>query len=173
MIITIKKIIFWFSIMFIILSILSLTIVQKLPYEFADIKVQNHFYDTIIFGLPFAILLTLFGTLKKENSNPKNWTFGILTVLTSAICFIGQLYMIFAFGFGYWTTTKTIFKHRKENLEIKEQLYDIGAFGYGGFRIVETKPFMYFWILPTPIDTATINKKEWKFVNKEGNIKFP
>ena len=57
--------------------------------------------------------------------------------------------------------------------EIQEQLYDIGAFGYGGQRTVEIKPFLYFFILPTPIDTLSINKEEWEFVNKQGDIKFP
>jgi hypothetical protein len=170
---TIKKIIFWTAIAFIGLTAFSLTIGQLLPYEFADYRIQHKFYDTIIFGLPFAVLLTLFGTLKKENSKTKNWTFGILIALTSILCFVGQLFMIFSFGFGAWTTETTIYKHKTENREIKEQLYDIGAFGYGGQRTVEIKPFMNFWILPTPIDTLTINKSEWKYVNEQGDIKFP
>ena len=81
--------------------------------------------------------------------------------------------MIFSFGFGAWTTVTTLYKHKTENREIKEQLYDIGAFGYGGQRIVEIKPFLYFWVTPTPIDTLTINKTEWDYVNDQGDIKFP
>lgn len=169
----IKKTIFWTAIVFIGLTIFALTVGQILPYEFADYKLQHKFYDTIIQGLPIAVLLTLFGTLKKQNSKTRNWTFGILTVLTSILCLVGQLFMIFAFGFGAWTTVTTIYKHKTDNREIKEQLYDIGAFGYGGQRTVEIKPFLKYWVLPTKIDTATINKNEWNLVNEQGDIKFP
>jgi branched-subunit amino acid transport protein AzlD len=169
----IKKTIFWTAIIFIGLTILTLTVGQILPYEFADYKLQHKFYDIIIQGLPFAVLLTLLGTLKKENSKTKNWTFGTLTVLTSILCLVGQLFMIFTFGFGAWTTVTTIYKHKTDNREIKEQLYDIGAFGYGGQRTVEIKPFLTYWVLPTKIDTATIDKNEWNFVNEQGDIKFP
>ena len=62
----IKKTIFWAAIVFIGLTIFTLTIGQILPYEFADYKLQHKYYDTIIQGLPIAVLLTLFGTLKKE-----------------------------------------------------------------------------------------------------------
>ena len=169
----IKKIIFWCSIGFIGLTFFSLTIGQILPFEFANYKIQNHFYDTIIFGLPFAVLLTLFGTLKKSNTKKKNWLFTILTILLSFFCFVSQLFLVFSFGFGAWTTESTIYRHKNENREIKYQLYDIGAFGYGGKRIVETKPILKFWILPTVIDTAQIDKSEWKYVNEQGDIKFP
>lgn len=173
MIDTIKKIIFWTAIGFIVLTVFSLTIGQTLPYEFADYKIQHKFYDTIIFGLPFAVLLTLFGTIKKENSKTKNWIWGGTTVLTAILCFVGQLFMIMSFGFGAWTTETILYKHKTENRVIKKQLFDIGAFGYGGQRIVETKPFLKIWILPTQVDTQTINKEEWKFVNEEGDMKFP
>ena len=154
-------------------TVFSLTIGQILPYEFADYKLQQKFYDTIIQGLPIAVLLTLFGTIKKENSRTKNWTYIGLTVLTSIICLVAQLFLVFSFGFGVWTTITTTYRHKSENKEIKEQLYDIGAFGYGGQRTVKIEPFLNYWILPTPIDTLTINKNEWDFVNEQGDIKIP
>lgn len=170
---TIFKGIFWFAIAFIVLTIFSLAIVQALPYEFADYKLQQKFYDTIIQGLPIAVLLTLFGTINKVNSKIRNWFYIGLTVLISFCCFVAQLFLLFSFGFGAWTTVSTIYRHKSENREIKEQLYDIGAFGYGGRRTVEIKPILNYWILPTPIDTIKIIKNEWKFVNEEGDIKSP
>ena len=169
----IKKTIFWTAITFIVLTIFGLTIGQILPYEFANYKLQHWFYDTIIQGLPIAVLLTLFGTIRQENTKTRNWTFIGLTVLISILCFVAQFFLIFSFGFGAWTTETTIYKHKTENKAIKEQLYDIGAFGYGGRRIVEIKPILKYWILPTAIDTLTIDKSEWKFVNEQGDIKFP
>ncbi len=169
----IKKIIFWTAIAFIGLTVFSLTIGQLLSYEFADYKVMHNFYDTIMQGLPVAILLTLFGTIKRENRKAKNWTFFGLTVLTSIISFVLMASLIFQLGFGAWTTVTTIYRHKTKNIEIKEQWFDVGALGYGGKRIVEIKPFLKYWILPTAIDTSKIDKENWILVNEEGKIKFP
>lgn len=173
MIATIKKTIFWTAIAFMVLTFFSLTIGQILPYEFADYKMMHNFYDTIIQGLPVAILLTLFGTIKRENTKAKNWTFLGVTVLTSIISFVIMVSLIFKIGFGAWTTVTTIYRHKTEDKVIKEQLFDVGALGYGGQRIVEIKPILKYWVLPTTIDTLKINKNEWKFVNEQGDIKFP
>jgi len=164
-----NKVIFGMAIVFVGLAIFTFTLGQILPVEFADYKVQHKFYRIIIEGLPIAVLLTLFGTVKQENSKTKNWMFGILTVLASILCLVGQFFMILAFGFGVWTTDSILCKHKTYNREIKEQIYDLGAFGYGGHRTVEIQPFLTFWILPTKNDTATIDKKEWDFINKQGD----
>lgn len=168
-----KLIVFWISIIFIVLTLLTYTIVQVLPYEFANHKIQHVFYDIIIQGLPVAVLFTLFGTIKRGNTKTKNLTFIGLTILTSVICFFVQILLIFSFGFGAWITEMTIYKHKIENKVIAEQLYDIGAFGYGGRRVVEIKPVLKFWILPTQVDTTKINKDEWKLVNEQGDLKLP
>lgn len=170
---TIRKIIFYTAIIFIALTAFSLTIGQILPYEFADSKLMHSFYDTIMQGFPIAILLTLFGTIKKKNSRTTNWFFAGLTILTSILSFVLMVSLIFKIGFGAWTTVSTLYRHKTENKEIKEQWFDVGALGYGGQRIVEMKPFLKYWVLPTPIDTLTINKNEWKYVNEQGAIKFP
>jgi hypothetical protein len=170
---TIKKTIFWTAIAFILLIIFSLTIGQVLPYEFADYKVIHKFYDTIMQGLPVAILLTLLGTIKRENTKNRNWTFLVFTVLASIVSFGIMISLIFKIGFGAWTTVTIIYRHKTEDKVVIEQLFDLGALGYGGKRIVEIKPILKYWILPTTIDTLTINKNEWQFVNEQGDIKFP
>lgn len=169
----IKKTIFLTALVFIGLTIFALTVGQILPYEFTDYKIMHKFYDTIMQGLPIAILLTLFGTIKQQNTKAKNWTVFGATFLTSIISFVIMVSLIFRIGFGAWTTVTTIYRHKTEDKVIKEQLFDVGALGYGGQRTVEIKPFLYFWILPTAIDTLTINKNEWEYVNEQGDIKFP
>jgi len=170
---TTKNIFFWTAIVFIVLSAYSLTIGQIVPYEFANSKFSQNYYDIIMQGFPIAILFTLFNSIKKENTKTKNWINLSITIFTSIISFTLLVSLVFNIGFGSWTTYSTIYKHKKENLTIKEQRYDIGALGYGRYRIVELKPILKFWVLPTEIDTAKINRKEWKFVNEEGDIKFP
>lgn len=169
----ISRIIFWIAISFIGLTSFSFTVGQELNYEFADFEIQHKYYEIIITGLPIAILLTLLGTLKRENSKTKNWLLGSTTFVAAVLSVICQIFMLTAFGFGAWTTETILYKHKTENRVIEKQLFDIGAFGYGGQRIVEIKPFLKIWILPIKVDTMTINKEEWRFVNEEGDIKFP
>jgi len=169
----IKKTIFLTAIFFIGLTIFVLTVGQNLPYEFADYKIMNNFYVTIMQGLPIAILLTLFGTFKRKKTRVQNLTFLGVTVLISIMSFFIVVSLMFSIGFGAWTTVSTLYRHKTEDKVIKEQLFEAGAFGYGGKRIVEIKPVLKYWILPTKIDTSKINKNEWKFVNEQGDIKFP
>jgi hypothetical protein len=173
MIQVIRKTVFWTALVFIGLTIFALTVGLILPFEFADYKIMHKFYETITQGLPIAILLTLFGTLKCEKTKARNWTFLGVTVLSSIISFFIMVSLFFTIGFGAWTTLTTIYRHKTEDKVIKEQILDIGALGYGGRRTVEIKPVLKYWILPTKIDTTTINKNEWIFVNEQGEIKFP
>ena len=117
----IKKTIFWTAIVFIGLTIFALTVGQILPYEFADYSIRYKFYETIMQGLPIAILLTLFETIKLQNTKAKNWTFLGVTVLTSIFSFFIMVSLVFKIAFGGWTTVTTIYRHKTKNLEIKEQ----------------------------------------------------
>ena len=167
------SLIFWFAITFIALTIFSLTIGQKVSYEFADYKLSQSFYNIIMQGFPIAILLTLFGTLKRENTKTKNWTFIGVTILTSILSLVLMVNYIFTIGFGNWLTFSIIYRHKTESKVIKHQRYDIGALGYGRERIVEMKPILKYWVLPKEVDTAKIDKSKWKLVNEEGDVKFP
>ena len=168
----IKSLIFWSAITFIALTIFSLTIGQQVSYEFADDNLSRSFYNITMQGFPIAILLTLFGTLKKESTKIRNWTFIGATILTSILSFILMLSLIFKVGFGRWTTFAILYRHKTENKVIKDQRYDIGALGYGRERIVEIKPFLKYWISATEVDTTKIDKNQWKYVNEEGDIKW-
>lgn len=124
-------------------------------------------------GFPIAILLTLFGTIKQKNTKLKNGLFVFSTVLLSILSFALKVSLIFKIGFGSWITIKTIYKHKTENKTIKEQFFDVGAFGYSGQRTVKIEPILKYWILPTATDTSKIDKENWILVNEEGKIKFP
>ncbi len=169
----ISNTVFWSAILFIALTLFSLTIGQKLPYEFANYKLSDSFYDIVMQGLPVAILFTLFGTLKRENTKTKNWTLIGITILVSILSFIIMTTIIFSVGFGTWKTYATIYRHKTENKVIQEQIYDIGALGYGRHRIVELKPVLKYWVLPTEVDTTKIDKSQWQYLNEEADIKFP
>jgi hypothetical protein len=166
------SLIFWFAIIFNAITVFSLTIGQKVSYEFADYKVSRSFYDIIMLGFPVAILLTLFGSLKRENTKTRNGIIIVVTASASILCLAVMFCLIFAVGFGNWVTSTTIYRHKTENKVIKYQLYDIGAFGYGRHRVVEVEPILKYWILPTEVDTTKIDKNQWKYVNENGDIKW-
>ena len=108
----IRKILFWIAISFIALTVFSLTIGQILPYEFADNKIMHGYYDTIMQGLPIAILLTLVETVRKRNSKTKNLIFIVTTILTSVLSFVIMVSLMFQIGFGAWTTMTTIYRNK-------------------------------------------------------------
>lgn len=56
---------------------------------------------------------------------------------------------------------------------INRQLWDVGAFGYGGQRTVKLSKVLGLWNLVKEIDTAKIDEDDWTLVQKEGDIKFP
>jgi hypothetical protein len=170
----IQKTVKWMTILFFLIVLFSLTIAQIIPIEFADWRIMHKFYEIIIEGLPIAILLTLIWNLKRSKSKKRNIITGILTFILAIIVCFSSIFLIFSYGFGVWVNYEIVYEH-KVNPEqtINEQIYDIGAFGYGGKRIVELKPFFKYWQKVQLIDTTKIETKNWIRVEKESDIKFP
>ena len=166
--------IFWLTIIFIIVALFALTIGQYLPIDFKNYKTQSNFYYFVFTGLPFAILLSLFGTLKREYSKFKSWTIGILTVLSAGFCFFILMFTMFTIGFGAWTNETILYRNNDDrNITINEQIFDIGALGYGGRRTVKLKPIFMIFQTVENIDITKIDNAKWTYVNEEGDIHFP
>jgi hypothetical protein len=49
----------------------SLTIAQVIPIEFANWEVQHVYYDNLLLGFPVALMLTLFWSIRKNQSLSK------------------------------------------------------------------------------------------------------
>ena len=81
---------------------------------------------------------------------------------------------MFMIGFGAWVTLNIKYEDKSNpNHQIREQIFDIGALGYGDTRVAEVKPFaIIFWEV-SEIDTTTIDKTKWKLINKDLDIKTP
>jgi len=164
----ILKTIFWLTIIFIIVTIYSLTFGQSSHYEFGDYKISSKFYDTIMQGLPIAILLTLTGTMKRTNEKSKNIVLIVLTVIGSAVSFFIMVSMIFSVGFDTITNDITLYRSKTNPaITITKQTLGRGAAGADGHRIVQLEPFLKFWNKVTIIDTIALNKSEWTFVNEK------
>ena len=170
----IQQIFKWMTLLFFGIAVYAMIIGQFVPIEFADWHYMHLFYDIILQGLPIAILLTLVWTLKKERPKKTNIAIGILTPIIAGGMFFGTIFLMFSYGFGAWIDEEIIYE-KKENPEvtINQQLLDIGAFGYGGQRIVKLTPFLGLWNWVEQVDTAKIDKGNWTLLQKDGDVKFP
>ena len=171
---TIQTIFKWLTLTFFGITLFSLTIGQILPIEFADWKDMHLFYDIIFQGLPIAILLTMIWTIKNGSPKRKKITIGILTPIIAFAAFFGTIFLMFSFGFGAWVNQEIVYENKTNPQEtINEQIWDIGAFGYGGQRTVKLSPTLGLWNIVTEIDTTEIEKDNWTLVQREEDIKFP
>ena len=170
----IYRIIFWLTIIFIVSTIFVLTIGQSLPIEFKDNKIKNDYYNFIFNALPFSLLLTLFGTIKKKNEIGKNWAIGVLTVLSAGLSFFVLVGIMFSVGFSAWESEVILYRNQTDkNIIINQQIFDVGALGYGGHRTAQLTPFLKYFYIVRQVDTTKIDKTQWILVNEEGDIHYP
>ncbi len=164
----IRKIVFWMTLIFICVTLFSLSFGQSLNYEFANNKVKSNFYNIIMSGLPIAVMLTMVGTIKRKNKKSKNISIVASTILTSGLSFFIIVNMMFLVGF-LAIENKIILFRKKSNpkIVIAKQSIGQGALGEDGQRIVQLDPFLKIWNKVTFIDTTSINKSEWIFVNEK------
>ena len=170
----IRQTIFWLTISFIVSTVFALTVGQSLPIEFRNNKVQSDYYYFVFTALPFSVILTLFGTIRKKYSKAKNWTIGVLTVLSAGLCFFILVSVMFSIGFGAWTNEAILYRNKTDkNISINQQIFDVGALGYGGHRTAQLTPFLKYFQTIKQVDTTKIDKTQWIFVNEEGDIHYP
>ncbi len=164
----------WATLLFFGVAIYAMTIGQVVPAEFANWSDQHLFYDVILRGLPIAVLLTFIWTIKKERPKKANIAIGVATPILTAGTLFWTFALMFSYGFGAWTNEEIIYENKSNpEITVNKQVWDIGAFGYGGQRTVKLTPFLGLWNLVEGIDTAKIDKNGWTLVKREGDIKSP
>lgn len=129
--------------------------------------------NMVVYGIPISILLTLFFTVSAKHEKYINLQFIFFTPVISYCSFLAA--SIFALLFGNdWVNLFILYEHKSNREEtINEQLLDVGALGYGGNRFVQVKPIFGIFEKVNDIDTSQMNKDEWVWVNREGDIKMP
>jgi hypothetical protein len=158
--------ILYFISLWIILVLKAFSIVPQ--KEFVD-KIQDYCF----FGTPIFILLTLFFTLDKRNGLRRNITWIILTPMFSFSLYI-LINLLSIFFYQYWVDFSIVYEHKSDSTRtIREQMEDQGAFGYGKRRIVEVDPMLFIFQRVTPVDTNQLEMNEWRYVHREGDVKWP
>ncbi len=136
--------------------------------EFTD-EIQDYCF----YGTPIFILLTLFFNVDKRNGLRRNLTWLILTPMFSFSLFI-LINLLSIFFYEYWMDFSIAYEHKSDATHtIREQLEDKGAFGYGRKRVVEVDPMFLIFQRVSTVDTTQLQMKEWRYVNKEGDVKWP
>lgn len=164
---------------FISLSMLGLTLLVILLFvlRFFGVEPRSAYETEIeknqVYGLPLVILLSLFLTVDKRNGFRRNITWLILTPMFSFSLYI-LINLVSIFFYHYWMDFSILYEHKSDSTRtIREQLEDKGAFGYGKRRMVEVDPMLFIFQRVTPVDTNQLEMKEWRYVNREGDVKWP
>ena len=168
------KIIFYCALAWILVFLWVVTGGQLVPVEFQEVDQRNHFYLILFLGLLPAVVCTLFGTIRKRHTRLENAFIIIGTCLLVVGLFNLLVSDLFKVGRGGWITINIAYEKRGDTaIQIREQEFDTGAFGYSGSREVEVRPLLWvFWTI-TPVDPATIDTTKWVQVDKEGDVKLP
>ena len=164
---TIFKIIYYGSILFIVIVVLISILLRVLPLEFANQNNQDTFDFIFFIGIPIAILLTLSRLVfKTDVSKGKIRNILILTILTSAgVFFLFILYAFATFGSGLcsWSTGPTIFKNVSSSSKIVWRDFGCGAVDSSPptIEISKVTEITPLFIYITKVDTTKLDKKIW------------
>jgi uncharacterized membrane protein len=162
------KIIYWVSIFAICFWVLTPILGLFVSLEFTSNEIENAYETTRFYGLPFAILLTLTGTIKDPDTSNSNGQKILLTLLIAGISFFIMIITLFS-GMCSWTTDKVFFEDKKNSsIKIVERDYGCGATDsgkpiYKTFKVHEVTKYL-IWV--TEIDTNKIDMSEWTRVDK-------
>jgi hypothetical protein len=147
-----------------IILIVALSIIGYfLPLEFTNERVPDSFEQFRFYALPLLLLLTLFGTLRKKDTQGTNTLKVVTTSIAALFCFLLLFFSAFA-GMCRWTTSKTLFYNRKDQttrIVLREfgcGATDSGKPTYKVSKVITITPGL---LLITDIDTARVDRNIW------------
>lgn len=159
-----NKIIYRASLILIFILVIVPFVGQFTPLEITNEKFQNSFEQVRFFALPIVILLTLFGTLKKQDSAGTKTTKIVLTICISLFS-IFVLFMTMFAGMCRWANNKILF----ENINNKTTKIVLREFGCGAtdsgsptYKVCKIKNITPFLIWVTSVDTTKIDRQVWQ-----------
>jgi hypothetical protein len=166
---TISKLIYWTSLALILLLVVVPFIGQFTPLEISNESFQDAYLEFRFYGLPIIILLTLFGTIKPQNSSATKATKIFLTIGVSLFSIFILFITLFA-GMCRWTDNEILFNNVNDNTtHIILRDFGCGATDSGqpSYKVCKIKNILPSLIWVTDFDTTKIDRKVWKRTNKE------
>jgi hypothetical protein len=166
---TICKTIYWASLTLIFVFVIVPFIGQFIPLEFTDDNFQNFFEQFRFFGLPIAILLTLFGTLKHTDATATKTTKIVLTICITLFSVFVLSMTVFA-GMCRWTNNKVLFENKNDKTK-KIVLRDFGCgatdSGSPTYKVCKIKTISPLLIWVRDLDTTKIDRRIWQRVDNK------
>jgi hypothetical protein len=149
-------------------SVLCL-IISLLPIEFRSTQIEGFFYAFGFFGFPFCVLLSLTQTIGKSGNVAGDLAIIVITIFLAISLFFFIVMNTALAGMCTNITEKVIFTHRKNpNIRIEERRFGCGATDSSPIHVHLSKMercfFIFDWV--NKIDTATIRKEEWLYINR-------
>ncbi len=163
----IGKVIYRTALLFLGLVLLIPLIRSVLNLEYATESIHTNYQLFLFFTIPAALILTLFGTLKKEDNSVNIGVKVLATLGVAVIVAFVQVIMAFA-DMCFWTTGETLYVHREDQSQIAIRDHGCGATDSGPatLRVFQIEPFSPFFIRTTPVDTLELDLEEWIDVRK-------
>jgi len=109
-IIWVRKLIFYGALLFVLIALCSLAGKQNPTYAVSYNDEAGNFYDLIVCGIPVAILLTLFYTVRREHSFFKNMVTICATVLVTFFSIVMLVEFLFSIGIAVWKGDPWVFR---------------------------------------------------------------
>lgn len=157
------KIIYWGSLAFIFVFIIVPFAGQFTPLELTSDNFQDLFEQIRFFGLPIAILLTLFGTLKQKDPTDTRIGKIVLTICVAAFSAFILFMTVFA-GMCRWTNNKVLFENKNDKTtKIVLRDFGCGATDSGSptYKVCKIKRISPLLVWVTNVDTTKINRVAW------------
>ncbi|MCJ8292192.1 MAG: hypothetical protein HRT58_20110 [Crocinitomicaceae bacterium] len=164
----VSKIIFISSVAFIVLCCLIHILIKNSNFEFID--AVDWFDDFLIFGVPIAILLTLFRIDYSSNSQEIDIVETVSTITIMALAVFVFLYFFLSYLFDFCGTDyeQAIYRSKETpSLQIVERSFGCGAIDSGppNISLYEIERYRLGLIYVKPIDTSRIDLKLWDRVD--------
>lgn len=147
---------------FIFFCVFTMTFGQFLPFEFSSLDIRFYYYTTVLFILPIAISIKVYGGYKEKENHVPNV---LASMFAGFVSFIFILLFWFANTMcGYITDNVLLEKKSIFSTTIIERHYDCGATDSGPAKyeyasITPVIPFFVNYIIK--VDTAKIDKNLW------------
>lgn len=156
---------FTLSFLLLLACIFCFTFGQSIPVYFVDTSTRTFFYFMLCMIAVVSAGWIVFQRIYRSRKE-KFVKATVISIVTAGLTLLVFGVLTLGLMFSAWSEASTYYvKKDNPNIKIVSCYANEGAYGGGtkkkGYKIVLSRPFLYFFKLETAIDTATIDKNEW------------
>ena len=145
-------------------TVIGLWLVRSLVFslaniDFASAEITITFRQIWVFLIPLAVGTLIVQAWKGKTSNTRK-----AVGLTAGVLLSVGLMLLFNFlsNFCVWQFSQPLYKHKSENMEIRQRVLNCGAWDADPtYQLVKTKPIGTYLIKYSPVKEKGIDESEW------------